>query len=486
MHLNPATHTGTSGALENSHSMKMTRATKAIPSILILGFLTANLGSVYQSTAGTPFSAGFNLYGQTNTAAIAEDLLSVASGREFSLGLTSSGALVGWGLNRDGRCAPPKNLGKVISMSGGIFHSLALKPDGTVVGWGSRNGNLLRIPRAATNALAIAAGGYHSLALMRDGTVMGWGFDGNGRTTPPKSLTDVIAIDAGRDHSVALKADGTVVTWGLNDFGQTNVPAGLTGVIAIAAGESHTLALKHDGSVVAWGKNTSGESTVPRDIASITSIAAGANFSLALKTDGSVVGWGDNTYGQLNLKGNDFRAIAAKGWHSVAIRGNGPLITSQPSGKTVLDGDSVQFSTSAVGPGLTYQWYYNGLALNGATEPTLALKRVSRANAGIYRVQAISATGTSVSANAILVVRALQQLSNPEPLIGGGLRLSFGDPNEVPLTASSLARYGLESSPDLILWNPIPLPLQLINGRLVVDIPAAIADGNQFFRVVEK
>jgi hypothetical protein len=466
--------------------MKKTRDPQAIQSILLLGFLAANLGFESQSTAGTAFSTGFNLYGQTNTSAVSEDLLSVASGREFSLGLTSSGALVGWGLNRDGRCAPPKNLGKVISISGGIFHSLALKPDGTVVGWGLQNGNLLRIPQGATNALAIAAGGYHSLALMRDGTVVGWGFGGNGRTTPPASLTDVISIDAGRDHSVALKANGTVVSWGLNDFGQTNVPAGLSGVIAIAAGESHTLALKQDGSVVAWGKNTSGESTVPRDVASITSIAAGANFSLALKTDGSVVGWGDNTQGQLNLKGNDFRAIAAKGWHSLAIRGNGPLISSQPTGKTVLDGDSVQFSASAVGPGLTYQWYYNGQAVDGATAPTLALKQVSRANAGIYRVQATSATGTSVSANAVLVVRALQQLSTPEPLVGGGLRLSFGDPNEVPLTASSLARYGLESSPDLVVWNPIPLPLQLISGRLVVDLPAAIAGGNQFFRVVEK
>lgn len=436
--------------------------------------------------AGSISAVGRNGYGQATPPQAVTDAVAVAAGRDFSLALTQRGTVVGWGLNSNRRSTPPAELTGVVSLSAGIVHAFALKSDGSVIGWGFRGNDLLELPQSVTNVLALAAGGYHSLALRRDGTVVGWGFKGNGRTTPPATLTDVIAIDAGRDHSVALKADGTVVAWGLNDAGQTNVPVGLHEVVAIAAGESHTLALRRDGTVVAWGHNTYGQSSVPAGLTSVTAIAAGASHSLALKADGSVLGWGDNTYGQLNLSGSDIRAIAARGAHSLAIRGTGPVITTQPLSQTVLAGASVTFSAGAADPGLSFQWFFNGNPLDGATQSSLTLTGVTKQNAGLYSVQVGSAFGTQWSANAVLVVRGLQQLEAPESLANGGTRLTFGDQNGDPISAPNATRYGVEASADLVHWSAIPMAPELVQGRLVVELPATLAARNQFFRVVER
>ncbi len=431
-------------------------------------------------------ASGLNNHGQTTVPTAAATGVKVAAGREFSLALFEDGSALGWGYNADGRATPPANLSGVVSVSAGIYHTLALKGDGTVAGWGFNGNNILSVPARLTEVLAIATGGYHSLAVKRDGTVIGWGFAGNGRTTPPSSLTDVIAIAAGRDHSVALKSDGTVVAWGFNEHGQANVPAGLSGVIAIAAGDNHTLALKANGTVVAWGLNTSGQRTIPANLTGVVAIAAGAQHSLALKGDGTVTGWGSNANGQRNLSGNNIRAIAAGGFHSLAVRGTGPLINQQPLSQTVLAGAPVSFSVGASGSDLTYQWQYNGVNIPDATGAALHFEEAGRAHAGVYTVKVTNALGATTSANAVLIVRGLQQLLAPQVLTGGGLRLVFGDQHGDAISAPNAGRYELQVSPDLATWTALNLPLVLVNGQLQVDDADAGNHPQRFYRVVEK
>jgi hypothetical protein len=450
-------------------------------SVVLLGVSLCTTSAFSQITA-----TGSNQHGQTTVPATAASAYDVAAGREFSLALVGDGRVIAWGYNSDNRATPPTDLAGVVELSAGIYHTLALKSDGRITGWGFNGNDILTVPSKLTEVLAVAAGGYHSLAVKRDGTVIGWGFAENGRTVAPSTLTDVIAIAAGRDHSVALKSDGTVVAWGLNDHGQADVPVGLSGVVAITAGDNHTVALKADGKVVAWGQNSSGQCNVPVNLTGVVGIAAGAQHTLALKADGTVASWGSNANGQRNITGNNIRAIAAAGYHSLAVRGTGPLINQQPLSQTVLAGAAVTFSVGATGSGLSYQWQFNGANIEGATSPVLSFNEAVRANAGIYTVKVSNGSGTTTSANAVLIVRGLQQLLAPQVMGNGTLRLVFGDQHGDAISAPNAARYELQVSEDLTTWTPLNLSLALVNGRLQVDDPEAGNHPQRFYRVMEK
>lgn len=334
---------------------------------------------------------------------------SPSAGRDHSLAIGPGGTVWSWGYNIDGQLGvatattvqrtvillPSPN--RIVSLRAGGLHSLALDTTGGVHAWGNsvsgqlgdgRAGNsLTRLqPQqvnlgAAVSAVAIAAGGEHSLALVADGTVRAWGSnaygqvgDGTGTGSPivndfgpphyrPRpvavvSLDQAIRIAAGDSHSLALRADGTVWAWGTNVEGQLgrgtaggigNAPAqvdGLTGVTAIAAGGRHSVALRSDGTVWSWGSNQRGQVgngttgapvTRPAQVSGLTgvvAIAAGGFHSVALRSDGTVWTWGWNENGQLgsgtvgglraipaavpNLVG--VTAIAAGHRHSLAVR----------------------------------------------------------------------------------------------------------------------------------------------------------------------
>lgn len=181
------------------------------------------------------------------------------------------------------------------------------------------------------------------------------------------------AIAAGDYHSMALKSDGTVWTWGWS-YGALDItsdasryvptqvvgPGGigaLTGVAAIAASGLHSVALKSDGTVWAWGNDVSSQ---PVDnvlapvqvvgpggigtLTDMTAVAAGGYHSMALKSDGTVWTWGWNSYGQLGNNGAVMRyppvqvagpggigvlsgvvAIKAGYFHSMALKSDGTV-----------------------------------------------------------------------------------------------------------------------------------------------------------------
>ena len=177
----------------------------------------------------------------------------------------------------------------------------------------------------------------------------------------------VKAIAAGADFSLAIRNDHTALAWGDNGFGNVGdgtttgrtTPTGvkgLAGVVAMDGGSRQTLALLQDGSVWAWGDNSLGSlgigapthSLVPARVlgvggvgflGNVQAIAAGGFHSLALLGNGTVVAWGYNTDGQL---GNGTTttsnvpvpvplltgvvAIAAGYQHSLALLSNGTVV----------------------------------------------------------------------------------------------------------------------------------------------------------------
>jgi hypothetical protein len=94
----------------------------------------------------------------------------------------------------------------------------------------------------------------------------------------------------------------------------------------------------------------------------------------------------------------------------VAARGAGqcaepPVIITQPQSQMVNLGDTAVFSVTAEGtPVLHYQWFLDGSAINGATDPILTLTGAQTNQSGIYSVTASNMLGVAVSSNAVLRV----------------------------------------------------------------------------------
>jgi hypothetical protein len=78
---------------------------------------------------------------------------------------------------------------------------------------------------------------------------------------------------------------------------------------------------------VGWGLNDHGQAEPPKGNDFIA-VAAGGFHSLALRKDGSVVAWGANDFGQAEpVQGHDFRAIDGGLYHSIALRSDGSVVT---------------------------------------------------------------------------------------------------------------------------------------------------------------
>jgi sugar lactone lactonase YvrE len=98
-----------------------------------------------------------------------------------------------------------------------------------------------------------------------------------------------------------------------------------------------------------------------------------------------------------------------------------PAIMTQPQSQTASPGMNVQFSVVANGaPEPTFQWFFNGNLLTGATGSALNLSNVRDTDAGSYSVVVANALGQFTSSAATLSVSAAPTTSNPAQSGGGG------------------------------------------------------------------
>jgi uncharacterized delta-60 repeat protein len=81
-----------------------------------------------------------------------------------------------------------------------------------------------------------------------------------------------------------------------------------------------------------------------------------------------------------------------------------PVITEPPRSRDVIVGASVTFNVTATGTGLSYQWYFNGRAIGGATSPSYTVTSAGERNAGFYAVEVRNAVGSVLSPTAILSI----------------------------------------------------------------------------------
>lgn len=81
-----------------------------------------------------------------------------------------------------------------------------------------------------------------------------------------------------------------------------------------------------------------------------------------------------------------------------------PVITTQPQGSTITEGEPLELSVVATGA-TSYQWKLNGVNASGdSTSATLSYSSTTSAQAGDYTVDCINTAGTVTSSAATVVI----------------------------------------------------------------------------------
>lgn len=356
------------------------------------GLQAADAPDLESQPKGQVFAWGRGDYAETNVPASLTNAVYISASEDFinNFAIRSDGSAVSWGH----QALNPSYLSNIVAIAPGV----ALRKDGAVVEWDS-SGQISPVP-GMTNISAITPRGP-TIALQSNGTVVAW--PGYWHLVA-EDFTNITAIAAGYEHVTVLRNDGTVaqnppalsVPPRRYSF---PVPPGLTNVTAIAAGMYHNLALKSDGTVVAWGQNSASQCSVPLNLSNVVSIAASANHSLALRSDGTVVAWGDGSYGLNSPPASltNVVRIACGYYHNVAIQA-GPIFDSVPTNMTAQVGDTITFGATARATSpVLFQWFHEGLAIEGAQNPTLTLPNVQLSDVGTYTLWAASDGFTNIA-----------------------------------------------------------------------------------------
>ena len=91
-----------------------------------------------------------------------------------------------------------------------------------------------------------------------------------------------------------------------------------------------------------------------------------------------------------------------------------PVITKQPASAAVTEGENVTFAVTATGDGITYRWYKNGAAIDGATGAAYTFAAALADNGAKYACVVSNSAGTVTSNEATLTVT---EKSTPKPML---------------------------------------------------------------------
>lgn len=110
-----------------------------------------------------------------------------------------------------------------------------------------------------------------------------------------------------------------------------------------------------------------------------------------------------------------------------------PVITKQPVSLSVNVGQKAAFSVTATGPSLGYQWFKNGVKIDGATSSIFnSITAATLADAGSYKVEVRNPAGAVMSNPAVLGVVAIPVMNTvtlPDVTIGQVINTSVSATN---------------------------------------------------------
>lgn len=206
----------------------------------------------------------------------------------------------------------PENWYDLVDVAAGEQFVVGLKSSGSVIADGHPSDGQLEVSEWE-KVIVIDAGSRFTVGLTRDKELLFAGFD-NGQADEFDNLSeeqknewkDVVNIAAsggekggrGGGHTVGLKSDGTLVAVGDNTYGQCDFSdtEKWSDIVKVAAGDWYTVGLKSDGTVVITGKNSPGNKYINEEIlnnhTNIVDIAAGYGQTLLLTNDGEIICFG--------------------------------------------------------------------------------------------------------------------------------------------------------------------------------------------------
>ena len=170
-------------------------------------------------------------------------------------------------------------------------------------------------------------------------------------------------------------------------------------------------------------------------------MAAGSTYTVASAQAGNA---GSYTVVVTNSQG------AATSNPAILTVDSPPTLLLSPQNQTVPVGATVAFLVAANGsPAPTYQWYFNGVAINGQNQELLTLSNVTTAAAGSYSVRVANSIG-SLSAAAQLVVNGppiVTSAPTAAAIVGSAISYAI-------TAAGSVVTYGAAGLPAGLGVNP--------------------------------
>ena len=381
---------------------------------------------------GTVVGWGDNSYGQTDIPVDLANVIAIAAGEEYSLALKADGTVAAWGWNYYGQTSVPQSLTNVMAIAAGGSFSVALRTDGAVIAWGASGSGETKIPAGLVNATSIAAGEAHGLALVASGPIRILRDPQSQAVAYNSNVTFTVVADGAPTLSyqwflngVALVDDGRIT-------GSTNATLTVSTLQLADAGVYTVIVGNPFGSISSAGAAlTVIKSPFILQQPSSLTAGAGADVSLSVSVEGTpplIYQWLFNgqplpgaTNNFLNITNvqqatSGSYAVTVTNTYGAALSSAATLTVTDTPPFILLQPTQPVYPTLPVGEGTTlrvvargsqpfsYQWRFNGDAIPGATNASLALNQMRFDQSGYYNVVVTNLFGEVISVKVFLNV----------------------------------------------------------------------------------
>lgn len=187
---------------------------------------------------------------------------------------------------------------------------------------------------------------------------------------------------------------------------------------------------------------------------------------------------------KIPLEGRDVLFARLKATDTAIPGQPAPRITTPPQNSKVPDGQSITLTASAGGAKqVSWQWYFDGVAIEGATGSTLTVDNVTAANQGRYHVVVTNTSGNAISSAALVRVtptpgvNGLNLVPWPSEVALGEGNLTIAPSARIVATDASLVAAGEVLAGEIAATHALTLPVvttAAAPGDIVLQLDAGL------------